>query len=89
MSSLMDMDPTKRDEFVKDYVATFKRIQKRNLEDRLGGLHRQGDLEVHFQPVVKNQEKMAKAITKSLIPLRETVLNLKDEDEEQNVSDPV
>ena len=83
MSSLMDMDPTKRDELVKDYVATFKRIQKRNLEDRLGGLHRQRDLEVHFQPVVKSQEKMTKAITKSLIPLRETVLNLKDEDEDE------
>ena len=57
MYSLMDMDPTKRDELVNDYVATFKRIQKRNLEDRLGGLHRQRDLEVHFQPVVKSQEK--------------------------------
>ena len=84
MSSLMDMDPTKLDELVKDYVATFKRIQKRKLQDRLGGLHRQRDLEVHFQPVVKSQEKMAKAITKSLIPLRETVLNLKNEDEEEN-----
>lgn len=87
MSSLMDMDPTKRDELVKDYVATFKRIQKRNLEDRLGGLHRQRDLEVQFQPVVKSQEKMTKAITSSLIPLRERVLNLKDEDEDEEEND--
>ena len=84
MSSFMDMDPLKQDAMVNDYVAIVKRIQKRNLEDRLGGLYRQRELKEHFQPVVKSQEKMSKEITRSLIPLRETILNLKDKDEDED-----
>jgi len=84
MSSFMDMDPSKRDAMVNDYVAIVKRIQKRNLEDRLGSLYHQRELKEHFQPVVKSQEKMSKEITRSLIPLRETILYLKDEDEDED-----
>ena len=79
----MDMDATKRDKLINDYVATVKRIKKRNLEERLGGLHRQHDLEEHFQPIIKSQEKMTKAITSSLIPLKENVLNIKDKDDDE------
>ena len=74
MSSFRDIkDPWEREATIKDYLATVKRIQKRNEGDRLGSLSRQYELEKHFQPVVKSQEKMAKEITKSLIPL-ESVL---------------
>ena len=80
-------DPSKREAMINDYLSIVKRIKKRNLEDRVVGLHRQRELEEHFQPVVKSQEKMTKKITRSIIiiPLRETVLNLKDEDEDEEL----
>ena len=49
MSSFMDIkDPWEREATIKDYLATVKRIQKRNEGDRLGGLSRQHELEKHF-----------------------------------------
>ena len=53
-------DPFKREAMINDYISTIRLIKKRNLEDRLGSLHHQRELEEHFQPVVKSQEKMTK-----------------------------
>ena len=78
MSFVDIKDPWEREATVKDYLATVKQIQKRNEDDRLGGLSRQRELETHFRPVVKRQEKMAKEITKGLIPLKDAVLNLQE-----------
>ena len=82
MSSFMDIkDPQKRDAMFQDYLNTIKQIKKRNEEGRLGGLSRQRELEEHFKPVVKSQDKMTKEITKGLVPLKGTILNLQGDDE--------
>ena len=67
MSSFIDIkDHRERDAIVKDYLATVKRIQKRNEEDRTSGIYRQRDLEQHFKPIIQSQDKMTKEITKAL-----------------------
>jgi hypothetical protein len=79
MSSFMDIkDPWKRDATIKDYLATMKRIQKRNEEEKTSGLYRQRELEQHFAPVVQSQDKMSKEITEGLKPIKQEVATLRE-----------
>ena len=71
-------DPKKRDEIVADYLSTVKRIQQRNEDEKAIGLAKQVDLENTFKPIIKATEKSTEAITKGLEPIKEEVLNLRE-----------
>ena len=45
MSFMNIKDPEERDAMIADYLATVKRLQKRNLEERSNLIDRQRDLE--------------------------------------------
>ena len=66
MSFIDIKDPKKRDEIVADYLATVRRVQQRNEDEKALGLVRQAELEKTFNPIVKATEKSTEAITKAL-----------------------
>ena len=70
MSFLNITDPRKRDETVKNYLATIKRIQQKNLNEKTQDLARREDLEESLKPVVESTNKSTEAITKELIPIK-------------------
>ena len=78
MSFLNIKDPKKRDAVVADYLATVKRLQQRNLNEKAQDLARDENLKEMFSPVVQSTAKSTEAITKELIPLREEVKHLNE-----------
>ena len=70
MSFLNITDSRKRDEIVNDYLATMKRIQQKNLNEKAQDLVRQEELEQSLKPVVESTTRSAEAITKELIPIK-------------------
>ena len=77
MSFFRITDPKKRDEMVKDYMSTMKRLHKREMNERLGELSYQLEQERHFKPLIESHEKVVKQIAKkadeaeSIIPKKE------------------
>ena len=69
MSFIDIKDPKKRGQIVSDYVATVRRVQQRNEDEKSAGLAKQAELEETFSPIVKATEKSTEAITKQLAPL--------------------
>ena len=68
MSFLDIKDPFEREETVKDYLATVKRIRERNESEKVGEHYRRRDLEQQFQPVVERTvEEIAKKLKPSLL----------------------
>ena len=78
MSFLDIEDPKKRDAIVKEYLATVKRIQQRNLNERAKDLAHSDELKEIFHPIIESTEKSAKAITKELEPLQEEMKNINE-----------
>ena len=78
MSFLNITDPKKRDSIVADYLATVKRLQHRDINQRAQDLVRQDDLNQMFEPVVKSTGKSTQAITKELAPIREEMKTLNE-----------
>ena len=72
MSFLDIKDAKERDKIVADYMATIRRVQQRNEDEKSAGLTKQAELEQTFSPIVKATEKSTEAITKQLAPLHET-----------------
>ena len=56
MSFLKIKNPRKRDQLVADFIATKKRIQQRNADERAGDLAKEGDLQNLFKPVIHSTE---------------------------------
>ena len=52
-------DPEERDATIADYLATVKRLQQRNLEERSDLMNRQRELEETYEPVVASNQEMA------------------------------
>ena len=71
MSFMSIKDPEERDAKIADYLATVKRLQKRNLEERSDLIDRQRDLEETYEPIVANNEKMVQEVIEDLIPIKE------------------
>ena len=71
MSFMNIKDPEERDAKIADYLATVKRLQKRNLEERSDLIDRQRDLEETYEPIVANNEKMVQEVIEDLIPIKE------------------
>ena len=64
-------DPEERDDMVKDYLATVKRIKKRNSAENSRIMEQTQDLETTFEPVVRSNKEMAQDISKDLAPITE------------------
>ena len=67
MSFLNITDVKKRDGIVANYLATVKRLQHRDVNERAQNLVRQEDLNRMFEPVVESTGKSTQAITKELL----------------------
>ena len=78
MSFLNIIDPKKRDSIVADYLATVKRLQRRDINERTQDLVRQDDLNQMFEPVVESTGKSTQVITKELAPFREEMKTLNE-----------
>ena len=69
-------NPKRRDSIVADYLATVKRLQHRDINERAQDLVQQNDLNRMFEPVVESTGKSTAAITKELVPIREEMKTL-------------
>ena len=84
MSFLDIKDPFEREETVKDYLATVKRIQERNESEKMGEYSRRRDLEQKFQPVVERAaEEIAKKLKPGLIKKEENEVKEEEGEEEE------
>ena len=93
MSFLNIEDPKKRDAIVAEYLATVKRIQNRNFQDRAKDFAYKEGIEQSLKPVIQATATSTDAITKELIPIKEGITNLnmklekrkrkKEEDDEE------
>ena len=72
MSFLNITDPKKRDSIVDDYLATVKRLQHRDINER------EQDLNRMFEPVVKSTGKSTQSIRDELAPIREEMKTLNE-----------
>ena len=70
MSFLDIKDAKKRDANVSDYLATVKRLQQKNLNEKAHDLVRRDDIERALEPVVRSTGKSTEEITKGLIPIK-------------------
>ena len=73
MSFLDIKDPKKRDAIVSDCLATVKRLQQKNLNEKAQDLVRRDDIERPLGPVVRSTGKSTEAITKELIPIKDEI----------------
>ena len=78
MSFLDIKDPKKRDAIVNDYLATVKRLQQNNLNEKAQDLVRREDIERALEPVVRSTGKSTEAITKELVPIKEEIKALNE-----------
>ena len=78
MSFMNIKDPEERDVVIADYLATVKRLQQRNLEERSDLIDRQRDLEETYEPVVANNRKMAVEIVKDLLPIKDELKGINE-----------
>ena len=69
-------DPDERDAVFADYLATRKRIQQRNLNERAQDLTHSDEWREMFYPVIQSTEKSTEAITKELVPMQEEMKNI-------------
>ena len=76
MSFLKIGDPKKRDSIVADYIATQKRIQQRNLDERATSLTHEEDLQNMFKPMINAAEKTSASIKKELAPIKNNLNDL-------------
>ena len=88
MSFYRMTDKRKRDAMIEDLVATRKRIQERNWNERLGNMNYYQAQEQHFAPLIESNAKMAKQITKGLHPIKQEVENLTRNIIKREQSDP-
>ena len=70
MSFINISDPKKRDEIVKSYLDIKKRIQHRNINDKLGNMAQSEDRQKMFEPIIRSNIQAAEEISKDLVPIR-------------------
>ncbi len=79
MSFINITDPHKRDEIVKSFIATRKRIRKRDLEEKIGDLSQSEDRQKMFEPIIQSNIQAAEEIGKDLVPIRKELEHLNQE----------
>ena len=77
MSFLKITDPKKRDLIVKEFLETRGNIQNQQVEERLGEWGLQTDLSKIFKPITDVQKSTTEDIKSSIIPIKESVSELK------------
>ena len=82
MSFLKITNPRKRDQLVADFIATKKRIQQRNLDERAEDLAKEDDLQNLFKPMIQSTEKSTTVLQKELKDLNDK-LDEGDDDEKK------
>ena len=60
MSFYRITDPKKRDAMVADYVATVRRLKQRDMNERLGDLAHQREVDETINPIIQSNEKKHK-----------------------------
>ena len=70
MSFISISDPRKRNEIVQEYLATKKRIQQGNYNQRMVDLNQEDEMQKLFRPMVTSTEKSTASIKKELDPIR-------------------
>ena len=70
MAFLKITNPKKRDQIVADFIATKKRIQQRNLNERAEDLVREDEHQNLFKPIVQAAERSTDTLQKSFQPLQ-------------------
>ena len=73
MSFIDITDPKKRDTIVTDYLATVRRIQQRNLNERAEDLTKKEERNELFKPIVDSTEKSTISLHKELKNLNESL----------------
>ena len=73
MSFIDIKDPKKRDAIVADYLATKKRIQQRNLNERAADLMKEEERNELFKPIVNSTEKSTAILHKELKGLKDSL----------------
>ena len=76
MSFLNIKDPQKRDAIVAEYLATVKRLQTRNINERSKGLAQIEAIQQNLEPIVRSTDESTAAITNQLIPIKEQITTL-------------
>ena len=76
MSFYSIKNPEERDAVIADYLATKKRIQQRNMNERAQDLAHSNELQEIFHPVIQSTKKSTEAITKELVPMQEEMKNI-------------
>ena len=97
MSFLKITNPRKRDQLVEDFIATKKRIQQRNLNERAEHLAEEDNLQNLFKPIIQSTEKSTAALQEEFPPLQNKLKDInvtlqdvstkKDEERERNIKD--
>lgn len=77
MSFLKIKDPHKRDELVKEYLATKRKIRAQNVAERLGEDYQQKEYEKVFKPITEQNKQTNKAILSKLNTIHDRPLELK------------
>ena len=77
MSFLDITDPKRRDAIVADYLATVKRIQRRNLNEHTEEMTREENVKNLFHPIVKSNERSTKMLTRELLPMQKQLGEIK------------
>ena len=73
MSFLNITNPKERDEIVAKYLATVKRLKKRNMKERARDFQTHEAIEQSLEPVTRTTESSTNAITKELLPIKEGI----------------
>ena len=89
MSFYRITNPKKRDALIEDLIATKKRLKNRSMQERLGDMYHQRDLEEQYHPVLQSNADMVEKIKKDLKPIKEEVEDItryiKQEPEEEEL----
>ena len=78
MSFYTIKNPQQRDKIIEEYLAVKNRIKKRSLDERMGELGRQEELNYVFSPVVKSNEETRSTIKESIEPVKEQIKTLNE-----------
>ena len=76
MSFIKVKDPRKREELIRDFIETRKRIKDNFIAKKVGEAEYQTGLTKLFKPVTETQKATAEKITQELLPIKEGIEKL-------------
>ena len=76
MSFIKVKDPRKREELIRDFIETRKRIKDDFIAKKVGEAEYQTGLTKLFKPVTETQKATAEKITQELLPIKEGIEKL-------------